>query len=324
MASRNRIEQLDQAVQTVLAGGQLSLEQLPEEIRSLVHLAADLRDLPRPDFKLKLKIELENKTMPSAIKPSPIRKGFHTITPYLQVRQAEKLINFIQRAFGGTETFRGGPGSEGGMHCEMQVGDSMLMIGGGPAWRGTPKPTAIHLYATNVDELYHRALDAGATVLNELTEQPYGDREGCVQDPFGNHWYIATNRQTGGPREGLRTVTLSLHPREAGNVISFLKKAFDGKEEFRAASPEGIIQHAQIRIGDSVLEVGEAHGQYQPMPTAIFLYVEDAGAMYAKALEAGATSLWPPAEMYGDLMSGIKDPFGNEWYVATHLDTTNP
>jgi PhnB protein len=319
MVRRSRIEQFDEAVEALLTSAtQLAPQQ--GEMGSLISLASELRDLPRSDFKAKLRAELEKKLMSTTTiaGASPIRKGFNTITPYLQVREATGLIDFITRAFGGQETFRGGPGSEGGMHCEMRVGESMLMIGGGPAWRGTPKPTAIHLYVPNVDDVYNRALQAGATVLNPMTEQSYGDREGCVKDPFGNHWYIATNRETGGAPQGLRTVTVSLHSRGADNVIGFLKGAFAAEEVFRGASPEGVIHHAQIRIGDSIIEIGEAHGQYQPMPTAIFLYVADAAATYRSSLQAGATSLWDPAEMYGDLMAGITDPFGNEWYIATH------
>jgi PhnB protein len=319
MARHRASEQLEQAIQALLAG--VGVDSLPAEgeTASLIRLAAMLRDLPRQEFKARLKAQLEEKIMPTAVSTtSYIREGFHTITPYLQVREAPELIDFITRAFGGEETFRGGPGSEGGLHCEMRVGDSMFMVGGGPEWRGTPKPTAIHLYAPNVDELYERALKAGATILNPITEQPYGDREGCVKDPYGNHWYIATNRETGGAPRGLRTATLSLHPAGAPRVIEFLKQALGAEEVFRAASPEGVIHHAQVRIGDSVMEIGEAHGQYQPMPTAIFLYVEDVAATYRKALQAGATSLWEPAEMYGDLMSGVRDPFGNDWYIATH------
>ena len=321
MVRRNQIEQLDQAVEAVLTSpAQLAPPQ--GEMELLVRLASELRDLPSPDFKARLKAELEEKTMSTTTTTaSRIRKGFHTITPYLQVREADALIHFITWAFGGQESFRGGPGSEGGMHCEMRVGESMLMIGGGAAWRGSPKPTAIHLYVPNVDDLYNRALEAGATILSPLTEQPYGDREGCVKDPFGNHWYIATNRETGGAPQGLRTVTVSLHSRGADDVIAFLKNAFAADEVFRAASPEGVIHHAQVRIGDSMIEIGEAHGQYQPMPTAIFLYVPDAAATYKRSLQAGATSLWEPAEMYGALMAGITDPFGNDWYIATHHES---
>jgi PhnB protein len=323
MDKRKPFEQLDDAVQAILSHSTAALPQVEDEVEALVRLAGELRHLPSPEFKVKLKNQLEEKTMSTATS-NPARTGFHTITPYLQVRQADELVGFIKKAFAGEETFRGGPGSEGGMHCEMRIGDSMLMIGGGPQWRGAPKPTAIHLYVSDADSLYHRAVEAGATVLNPLTNQSYGDREGCVQDPFGNHWYIATNAATGAAPAGLRTVTLSLHPKGAESVIAFLRQAFEAEEVFRAASPQGVIQHAQLRIGDSMLEIGEAHGQYQPMPSAIFLYLPDARASYEKALQAGATSVWAPAEMYGDLMAGISDPFGNDWYLATHLESVAP
>lgn len=319
MNKRSSIEQLEQAMQQVLSDRGAPLPQVEGEVGRLLQIAAGLRDLPRPTFKAKLKRELEEKTMSTATVSSPARAGFTTITPYLQVRKANELVEFIKNAFGGEEIFRSGPGSEGGMHCEMRIGDSMLMIGGGPAWRGTPKPSAIHLYVKDADTTYQGALAAGATVLNELTDQPYGDREGCVKDAFGNHWYIATNRATGAAPSGLGNVTLSLHPKGADKLMAFLKQAFDAEEVFRAASPEGVIHHAQVRIGNSILEIGEAHGQYQPIPGAIFLYVPDAAASYKRALEAGASSLWSPAEMYGDLMSGVADPFGNDWYIATHL-----
>jgi PhnB protein len=75
----------------------------------------------------------------------PIREGFHTVTPYLIVQEAAQLINFVKEAFAATELFRG-TGSAGGIHAEVRIGDSIVMIGGGGAWRGEPIPAAIYLY----------------------------------------------------------------------------------------------------------------------------------------------------------------------------------
>jgi PhnB protein len=103
-------------------------------------------------------------------------------------------------------------------------------------------------------------------------------------------------------------------------VIDFLKRAFAADEVARYAGPDGTIYHAQVRIGDSVIEMGEAHGPYQPMPTMFYLYVEDADAWYRRALQAGATSISEPADQpYGDRKAGVKDPFDNVWYVATPI-----
>jgi PhnB protein len=81
-----------------------------------------------------------------------------------------------------------------------------------------------------------------------------------------------------------------------------------------------VVHHAQVRIGDSVIGMGEAHGPYQPAPATLHLYVPDADALYDRALRAGATSIQPVAEQpYGDRSGGVTDPFGNRWFIATHI-----
>jgi len=117
------------------------------------------------------------------------REGFHTVTPYITVEKAPELLEFVKQAFGATESFRT-TGSAGGMHAEVKIGDSMVMVGGGPGIE--ERPTAIHLYIPDVDTVYQRALQAGATSLFPPADQEYGERSGAVQDPTGNRWYIAT------------------------------------------------------------------------------------------------------------------------------------
>lgn len=257
-----------------------------------------------------------------AAKPSvnPVRQGFHTVTPYLTVQDAAGLIEFAKQAFGATEIYRG-TGSAGGIHAELKLGDSMVMMGGGGQWRGTPMPAALHLYVTDADAVYKLALQAGATSLAEPVNQPYGDREASVKDKFGNHWYIATHQEKGKYiPDGLRSVTLYLHPRGTAKLIDFLKQAFRAAEDFREQSPDGTVHHAKIRIGDSVVEMGEAHGEFTPRPAMSYLYVNDVDAVYKRALGAGATSLAEPADQpYGDRVGAVTDPFGNVWYLGTHI-----
>ncbi len=96
----------------------------------------------------------------------PIPKGYSTLTTYLVAQDADALITFLTKTFGAEATFRSGPGSEGGLHCEVKIRDSMLMVGGGGAgmkWRGTPMPSAFHIYVPDCDATYARALEAGAT-----------------------------------------------------------------------------------------------------------------------------------------------------------------
>jgi uncharacterized glyoxalase superfamily protein PhnB len=117
------------------------------------------------------------------------RPGFHAVTPYLQVRRPAELIDFVKGVFGAVETGRT-TGSAGGMHAEVRIGDSMVMIGGMESIE-KEAPAVIYLYIPDVDEAYERALAAGAKSLLPPTDQPYGDRNAWVQDPFGNTWYLA-------------------------------------------------------------------------------------------------------------------------------------
>jgi PhnB protein len=257
---------------------------------------------------------------------APIREGFHTITPYLQVFRAGELIDFVKAAFGAEERFRStGTGSAGGMHAEVRIGDSIVMIGGGGAWKGPERPTAIHLYVEDADAAYERAMRAGAASLRAPTDQPYGDREAGIQDLAGNFWYIATHQAAGRGAgnyrpEGFHTVTPYFHAQGAGRMIDFLKQAFGAQEVASFKSPEGTVHHASLKVGDSMVELGEAHGQFQPMPTAIYMYVNDTDEVYRQAVQAGGISTMPPTDQpYGDRNAWVDDPFGNSWYIATHI-----
>ena len=122
--------------------------------------------------------------------------------------------------------------------------------------------------------------------------------------------------------DGYHTVTPYLLVQGAEKLIDFVKKVFDAKETVRMSMPDGAIGHAEVRLGDSVIMLSEAQGgEYKPMPTGIYLYVENCDAIYKRALEAGATSIMQPTDQfYGDRSAGIKDQFGNLWYIATHIE----
>ena len=252
----------------------------------------------------------------------PIPKGYRTLTPYLVAENAVGLLEFVQKAFEGELVFRS-IGSAGGMHAEVQVGDSMLMMGGGGPglhWSGKPKQFGFHYYVPDCDATYARALDAGAKSIQAPADQFYGERSGTVQDAAGNYWYIAT-RLTGDYKwEGAPDIQPSLHPLRAEPVIDFLKRAFEADEIGRHATPDGVIQHVTMKLGNSYLEMGEAHGPYQPMPGMFYLYVPDCDAVYQRAVAAGGKSVMEPTDHpYGDRSGAVQDAFGNEWWIATHI-----
>ncbi|HEY6395165.1 MAG TPA: VOC family protein, partial [Candidatus Binataceae bacterium] len=254
---------------------------------------------------------------PMAVKPVP--EGFHSITPYLQVEGAARLIDFLKQAFGGEQILRVTRDDGTIAHAQVRIEGSMLELADATA-QYKPNPTAIWLFVGDADTVYERALKAGATSMHEPVDQDYGDREASVKDPFGNQWYIATHKPDADPLpEELRSVTPYLHPIGSAKLIDFMKNAFDAEQVFRAQDAAGTVQHAKIRIGDSIVAMGEAHGPYQPMPPALHLYVSDTDLVYKRALAAGATSLFEPADApYGDRAAGVTDPFGNAWYIATH------
>jgi PhnB protein len=257
-----------------------------------------------------------------AVKPVP--EGFHSITPYLQVDGAARLIDFLKRAFGAEEVLRVTRPDGKLAHAQMKVSGSMIELADAREHDGEPPqfkpmPTAIWLFVDDTDAAYKRALAAGATSIHEPMDQDYGNREASVKDPFGNHWYIATPLPDAEPwPEELRSVTPYIHPIGAAKLIDFMKDAFDA-EVLARHEGGGVIQHAQVRIGDSIVAMGEAHGPYGPMPPALHLYVPDADAVYNRALRAGAKTIYAPYDApYGERSAGVSDPFGNVWYIATH------
>ncbi len=144
-----------------------------------------------------------------AAKPKPIPEGYHTITPYLVVRDGAEAIAFYQKAFGALERFRlPGPDGKSVMHGELQIGDSIFFLGAetpaseckSPATlRGTA--VELYLYVEDVDAAYRRAVAAGAKEVMPVQEMFWGDRMGSLEDPFGHRWSVATHIKDLSPEE---------------------------------------------------------------------------------------------------------------------------
>jgi PhnB protein len=319
MPKRNPIERLNEALEGLWIPDQPAPDRA---IRELLDIARRLRGLPRETFRAKLRVQLEERAMTvDTATMLPLREGFHSLTPYIIVRGAAQFIEFAKDVFGAEERLRV-PAPEPGriMHAELRLGDSMIELGDGNE-QYPPLPAAIHVYVPDTDAVYRRALDAGATSLHPVEEMPYGERSGGVADPFGNCWYIATHRGASHIPAGLRAINSYLHPVGADKLIDFLKQAFDAEEvDVHRAEVDGPVMHAKIRLGDTILEMGEAHGPYGPTPAGLHFYVPDVDAMYHRALKAGATSISAPADQpYGERGAGVRDPAGNSWFLATPL-----
>ena len=138
-----------------------------------------------------------------------IPEGYHSVNPYLVVRNADRAIEFYKRAFGAEERFRmHGPDGKTIMHADLKIGDSVFMlteeypnmkalspesIGG--------SPVSLYVYVKDVDSVFNQAVSEGATILHPVNDQFYGDRSGYLKDPFGHLWSIATHKKDLSPDE---------------------------------------------------------------------------------------------------------------------------
>jgi PhnB protein len=130
----------------------------------------------------------------------PIPDGYHTVTPFINVKGVAKVIDFLKAAFGAEEIMRM-PGPNGVvMHAEVSIGNSRLMLGE-PMQTNTPSSSYFYLYVNDADSMYKRAVKAGATSQIPPADQFWGDRMGTVTDPFGNTWSLATHKEDPTPEE---------------------------------------------------------------------------------------------------------------------------
>lgn len=138
-----------------------------------------------------------------ATTPKGVPQGFTTVTPHLIVDDASRAIEFYTNALGAKELFRM-PGPDGRLlHAEIQISGSIIMIADDfPEYKGGMKrtptalhgsPVQLHLYVSDADEVFQRAVKAGCEITMPISDMFWGDRYGCVRDPFGHEWSIATN-----------------------------------------------------------------------------------------------------------------------------------
>lgn len=249
------------------------------------------------------------------------RRETVAVTPYVMTQDIEPLIAFVTRVFDAEEVRRG-IGSAGGIHCELRIGDSIVMFGGAvPDEPVTPRLLGLHVYVDDVDAVYGRALAAGAMSLGAPAERPYGERAGFVTDPAGNRWFIATRTGPTYFAREPRTVTPSLYvertaERGAPQLIEFLQQAFGATVDMRH-DEGGRVMHAVVRVYGTAVEIGEGPQPGLAAPAAFIVSVDDCEAVYRRALAAGARSLYPPAaQKFGGRMAGVADAWGNEWFLA--------
>jgi PhnB protein len=121
--------------------------------------------------------------------------------------------------------------------------------------------------------------------------------------------------------EGRHTVTPYIVVSGVGKLIDFAKEVFGATEVYLSKRPDGTVMHAEIKIGDSIVMMGEGGDGGKHFPAMLYLYLENIDAVYQRAMQAGAKSVREPAnQIYGDRVGGVEDAFGNQWWMATHVE----
>ena len=328
MSDRPLSEQLDQAIDGILAGAKPT-GSADQTLSALRKIAGKLRDMPDEEFKTrlgrKLLADVQRRTpmtVSTEIESTAAEfASIHAVTPFICVPDADKLIEFMKHTFGAEETSRH-PHHPDGFVAGVRIGDSDLLIMGGESLRGQESPAALHVYVKDCDAIYQRALEAGASTVGsgfgEPADRPYGERAAFISDPFSNYWFIATRRGPDYVGTGLKHVTPSLFTSKAGPLIDFLKRAFGAKVE-GVHEEGGRMVHAFVRIGEAMVEMAETQDEGL-RPFGFYLHTDDVDAVYHRALAAGAISYVPPADQaYGDRLAIVADPAGNRWFAAKRI-----
>jgi PhnB protein len=138
----------------------------------------------------------------------PIPDGYHTVTPYLMVKQGDEAIEFYRKVFGATDIMTLHDPDGNLAHAQIRIGDSPVMLAQENAEWGNLAPTSIkgtpvflYLYVEDVDDVVEKALAAGAQLRKPVSNQFYGDRSGRIEDPFGHIWVISTRKEDLTPEE---------------------------------------------------------------------------------------------------------------------------
>src|SRR6266851_8899702 len=197
----NKIEQLNHAVDALLARSDGKPPRVAASVEPLLRIAADLRDLPREEFKTRLTSELSEGRKTMSTVAEPITNVRPAAVPRLTFKDAAKAIEFYKRAFGAQEKMRFEAGGRIA-HAEISIGSSVVMLA--EEWpeggRFSPEtlgnsPVMMALNVPDVDDFVSHAIGAVATIVISITDHFYGRREGTVQDPFGYSWSVSTVKE---------------------------------------------------------------------------------------------------------------------------------
>lgn len=281
-----------------------------------------------------------------------------TVTPYLTAHDAVAALDWYAEAFGAVETFRvvGDDGKLG--HAEFTIGTARFMLSDERPQIGVTSPrtlggtaTTLHLEVGDVDAMYARAVDAGATSQQEPADQPHGARHGTLVDPYGHRWMLSqpiedvdldtyaerssgtgyTVERAGAPDPAGGGIWAAVHYADALAGIRFMTDVLGFEEQLVVTSPDdpSVVVHSQLRwpeggiVQAGTAAVGDEHDVFRRTPGSQSLYVitTDPQSVWERCRAAGVEVVREPAAPDYDpdgTVFAIRDPEENIWSFGTY------
>jgi uncharacterized glyoxalase superfamily protein PhnB len=252
------------------------------------------------------------------------------VYPYLCVRNADAAIEFYRKVFDAEVIFRMNDPQNGRIgHAEVKLGPVTVMLADEYPELGIRSPlafggsgTSIHLHVDDVDTLAERAVRAGATMVRAPADHSHGERQCRVRDPFGHEWLlgqeIGSAAELHGSRPQVQTIYPGIRYRDERAVIDWLGRAFGFERHAIYEGDDGVIVHAELRLGSGIIMLGAA--PEDELGFNIYVYVDELEAHYARAQAAGAEIVRPLADTsYGSREYGARDMEGHLWFFGTYL-----
>lgn len=246
------------------------------------------------------------------------------------VSDVDAAIDFYRDRLGFVVDMHPAPG-----FAQLSREDLRLLLnapgaGGAGQAGGRPEPGGWNRFQLTVEDLEATVDElerAGVTLRGPIVEGNAG-RQALVEDPAGNPVELLELAKSG-PVRALPSDVPALMPflsiDDVAAFVDFVTAAFDGTVSYLMKSADGVARHCRVDLSGSQLMVSSGTDVFPPMPCRLHLFVEEVDVRYRSAIEGGATSLREPRdEFYGDRTAGIADAWGNQWWLATHVEDVDP
>jgi PhnB protein len=253
-----------------------------------------------------------------------IPKEHQVAMPYLTLKDPEAFLEFLKKVFDAKENLKVmNQEGTGILHAEALVLGYCIMVGS--AEKSPEQPSGLSIVTPHVDEIYNKALEAGASSIMAPCNPGWG-KIGGFRDQFGSIWWIVEAKNIDPNNQEKKTLAFeqgeglwsNFSLKNAPGFLEFLKKVFNAEERDRKVMEDGkTIMHAEAAISGSIIMCSEGSEQKGYYNGGVFVYVSNTDETHKLALAEGATEISAPSDQSYGRFSGFKDPFGNIFWINT-------